>query len=67
MNQSEAASRLPVGGANLAPSLARNSVRQVQTGSGKLRVSLRAWDTLPQRRGMKSQKEFSGRISELQM
>lgn len=59
MNQSGAVSRLPIGGANLPPPLASGSVRQVQTGSGNLRLSLRARDTLLQRRSMKSENEFS--------
>lgn len=58
MNQSGAVSRLPVGGANLPPPLASGSVRQVQMGSGNLRLSLRARDMLLQRLGMKSEKEF---------
>lgn len=58
MNPSGAVSRLPVDGANLPPFLASDSVRQVQMGSGDLRLTPRARHTLLQRSNMQVKMSF---------
>lgn len=53
-----AVSEPPVGGGSLTPSVAPGNMRQVQTGSGHLRLAQRSQAILLQREDMETENEF---------